>query len=141
LSCSGQADRRPTSRANSNRRPRGISNWVRQADRDEGRRSDGLTTDERTEFQRLKGENATLRKEREILKKPRLVRMGDRFDPARVFEFMKAHQAAHRVTTMCVSWTSPPADTMRGLLDTLVIGRFRGQPRRLILGLVVNELQ
>ena len=46
-----------------------IRNWVRQADRDEGRRSDGLSTDERTELQRLKRENATLREEREILKK------------------------------------------------------------------------
>src|SRR6185295_4907827 len=46
-----------------------IRNWVRQADRDAGRRSDGLTTDERTELQRLKRENATLREEREILKK------------------------------------------------------------------------
>jgi transposase len=46
-----------------------IRNWVRQADRDAGRRNDGLTTDERSELQRLKRENATLREEREILKK------------------------------------------------------------------------
>jgi transposase len=46
-----------------------IRNWVRQADRDAGRRRDGLTTDERTELQRLRRENATLREEREILKK------------------------------------------------------------------------
>ena len=46
-----------------------IRNWIRQADRDDGRRSDGLTTDDRTELQRLKRENATLREEREILKK------------------------------------------------------------------------
>ena len=46
-----------------------IRNWVRQADRDAGRRSDGVTTDERTELQRLRRENATLREEREILKK------------------------------------------------------------------------
>jgi transposase len=46
-----------------------IRNWVRQADRDAGRRQDGLTTDERTELQRLRRENATLREEREILKK------------------------------------------------------------------------
>ena len=46
-----------------------IRNWVRQADRDAGRRSDGLTTDERTELERLRRENATLREEREILKK------------------------------------------------------------------------
>ena len=41
-----------------------IRNWVRQADRDAGRRHDGLTTDERTELQRLRRENATLREER-----------------------------------------------------------------------------
>ena len=46
-----------------------IRSWVSQADRDAGRRTDGLTTDERTELQRLKRENATLREEREILKK------------------------------------------------------------------------
>jgi transposase len=46
-----------------------IRNWLRQADRDAGRRGDGLTTDERTELQRLRRENATLREEREILKK------------------------------------------------------------------------
>ena len=43
--------------------------WVAQADRDAGRRSDGLTTDERTELQQLRRDNAWLREEREILKK------------------------------------------------------------------------
>ena len=46
-----------------------IRNWVRQADRDEGRREDGLTTTERDELQRLRRENERLREEREILKK------------------------------------------------------------------------
>lgn len=46
-----------------------IRNWLRQADRDAGRRRDGLTTENRTELQRLRRENATLREEREILKK------------------------------------------------------------------------
>ena len=46
-----------------------IRNWVAQADRDEGRRQDGLTTTERDELQRLRRENDRLREEREILKK------------------------------------------------------------------------
>jgi len=46
-----------------------IRNWVRRADLDEGRRNDGLTSDEREEFRRLKRENRQLRMEREILKK------------------------------------------------------------------------
>ena len=43
--------------------------WVRQADRDEGRRDDGLTTVEREELRKLRRENGQLRTEREILKK------------------------------------------------------------------------
>jgi len=46
-----------------------IRNWVAQADLDEGRRSDGLTTEEREELRRLRRENSKLREEREILKK------------------------------------------------------------------------
>jgi transposase len=46
-----------------------IRNWVHQADVDEGRRSNGLTTDERQELVRLRRENKQLRIEREILKK------------------------------------------------------------------------
>ena len=46
-----------------------IRNWVRQADRDEGRRVDGLTTVEREELRRLRRENRQLRVEREILAK------------------------------------------------------------------------
>ena len=46
-----------------------IRNWVRQADRDEGQRQDGLTTAEQAEVRRLRRENRGLREEREILKK------------------------------------------------------------------------
>lgn len=46
-----------------------IRNWVTQADRDEGRREDGLSTTEREELGRLRRENHRLREEREILKK------------------------------------------------------------------------
>ena len=46
-----------------------IRNWVAQADRDCGRRGDGLTSAEREELRRLKRENRQLRLEREILAK------------------------------------------------------------------------
>jgi len=43
--------------------------WLKQADLDEGKRSDGLATDEQEELRRLRRENRILREEREILKK------------------------------------------------------------------------
>lgn len=46
-----------------------IRNWVAQADRDEGRRSDGLTSVEREELNRLRRENRQLKLERDILSK------------------------------------------------------------------------
>ncbi len=46
-----------------------IRNWVCQADLDEGRRSDGLTTEEREELRRLRREVTRLKQEREILAK------------------------------------------------------------------------
>ncbi len=46
-----------------------IRNWARQAERDEGKRSDGLTTAEREELGQLKREVRTLREERTILAK------------------------------------------------------------------------
>ena len=46
-----------------------IRKWVQQADRDEGRREDGLTTDEKEEIRRLRREVRQLKLEREILAK------------------------------------------------------------------------
>ena len=46
-----------------------IRNWMVHADRDDGRRSDGLSSTERDELRRLQRENKTLRDERDILNK------------------------------------------------------------------------
>jgi len=46
-----------------------IHNWIKRADLDEGRRTDGLTTAEREELRRLRRENKQLKIEREILGK------------------------------------------------------------------------
>lgn len=46
-----------------------IRTWVRQAARDAGERTDGLTTDEREEVRRLRREVKLLREERAILAK------------------------------------------------------------------------
>jgi transposase len=54
-----------------------IRNWVKQADLDQGDRSDGLTADERGELQRLRRENKQLKMEREILKIGIRVREGE----------------------------------------------------------------
>ncbi len=46
-----------------------IRNWVLQADRNEGRRKDGLTTAEHQEMVKLRREVRRLREERDILAK------------------------------------------------------------------------
>ena len=46
-----------------------LRNWVKQSDLDAGRRTDGLTTEERDELRRLRREVRQLREERAILSK------------------------------------------------------------------------
>ena len=46
-----------------------IRNWVAQAQRDSGSRSDGLTSAEKDELRRLRRENKRLKMERDILSK------------------------------------------------------------------------
>ncbi len=56
----------------------GLRRWMKQADVDKGRRSDGLTSDERKELADLRRRNRVLEMENEILKRQRLFRAGGR---------------------------------------------------------------
>jgi len=78
-----------------------IRKWVKQSGLDDGLRSDGLTTAEREELNRLRRENRVLREEREILSKPR---PGSRRRPAQCrhdVPIVNANQAMYGVATMC----------------------------------------
>jgi len=46
-----------------------VREWVKQAELDDGTRSDGLTTAEREELSRLRRENRNLREDVEVLKR------------------------------------------------------------------------
>jgi len=90
-----------------------IHTWVKQAERDAGRRADVLSSAEKEELRRLRRENRQLRQERDILSKgegdrgpcgaaqapKRLVR-SERRDVLEVFEFMTANQADFPIDTM-----------------------------------------
>jgi putative transposase len=74
-----------------------IRNWLRQADLDEGRRQDGLTSDEKAELAQLRRENRVLREERDILKSSGLLREGERVK----FAFIAAERASFPTAFMC----------------------------------------
>ncbi len=110
-----------------------------QDDLDQGRRTDGLTTEDRAELRRLRRENKQLRMEREILAKAAaLLRSGDR-DPARVFSFIEASQASYRVRRLCRLLDVSPSgyygwlmrlDSKRARDDAMLLCRIRSIHQR-----------
>ncbi len=76
-----------------------LRNWVKQADIDEGKGSEGaLTTAEKAEMRQLKHELKRVTMERDFLKKPRPLRQGDRG-----FEVILAEQTNFSVSMMCAT--------------------------------------
>jgi transposase len=111
-----------------------ISAWVRQAERDAGKRIEGPTSAEREELGRLRGENHRLRQERDILAKAAAWFAGEQGEPERVYRFMSAHQAMYPIRTMArvlkvsasgyYAWRSRPASA-RATADADLTRRIR----------------
>ena len=82
---------------------------MRQVDPDKGRRSDGLTIEEREEIRRLRRENCQLRQEREILAKAAAW-----FEPG-----VSGHQGVYFVSmggvSMNILWTTSGLPTASSL--------------------------
>ena len=79
-----------------------VLNWIKQAELHAGKRSDGVTTEEREELRKLRRANrAAKARARDPVKSRDLVRSGDRFNSTEVFRFVKTNQAKYPVATMC----------------------------------------
>src|SRR6266536_2605469 len=92
-----------------------IRNWVVQAARDEGRRPDGLTTDEKEEVRRLRREVRVLREEREILRKAAAwFAKETTSSPSRESNSGRDTRPTTRSPPCAGCWGSPPVGTMRG---------------------------
>ncbi len=91
-----------------------IRKWVKQADPDEGHRSDGLTTFERQELRQARREIKRLRMERDILKKAAawFARESDSI-PGKDSRRVKAHRAQFPIRVMCHVLSSLPQWVLR----------------------------
>ena len=95
-----------------------IRNWVSQADRDDGRSHDGLTSAEREELRRLRRENRRLRQEREILAKAAAWFARETgSNPSGSSSSCEPTGPRIPSPRCAVCWGSPPAGTTRGYSD------------------------
>src|ERR1043165_9424672 len=92
-----------------------IRRWLRQAELDEGKRTDGLTTKEREELARLRLENARLKEEREILSKAAAWFAGETEKKSkRSSSSWTRTRPCSRSARCAECWRSPPAGTTPG---------------------------
>ena len=80
-----------------------IRNWIEKADRDDGKSTEGLSTDEREELRKLRKKLRQVKQERDILAKQEplecgLVPKGDRRCTTEIFEFIDFCQAKFPIT-------------------------------------------
>lgn len=112
-----------------------IRNWVKQADLDEGRRSDGLTTEARLELRRLKRGDAKARPARDLVKPGLLGRgsepvVGGRHHiRAQLGGVAVPRRGAGRMEPSHRGWAMAPHLRTELVEDALAMAIFRRRPR------------
>jgi hypothetical protein len=96
-----------------------ISTWVKQAERDAGKRVDGPTSAEREEPGRLRVRTIACVRSATSWQRRQPGSRGEQGEPERVYRFMSAHQAMYPIRTMArvlkvsasgyCAWRSRPA--------------------------------
>jgi len=84
---------------------------------------DGLTSDERAEFTRLRRENKTLRIDRDILRKSSTGSLASRRDSPKVFRFMRRTRRPYRLFWCTAFWNFRPVGFGLGASAIRAIGR------------------